>query len=75
MNPYVDSNGWFHAQVNVPAGSNFVVIASTNLALPLSNWVPLTTNNAPTGVFDFSDTNSGSTNSWPQQFYRAVPSL
>lgn len=76
LNPYVDSNGWFHAQVNVPAGSNFVIVASSNLALPLSNWLALTTNNAPGGVFDFSDTNStGFTNGWPQQFYRAVPPL
>lgn len=27
-----------------PSGSNYVVLASTNLALPLANWLPLTTN-------------------------------
>lgn len=75
VNPYVDSNGWFHAQLNVPAGSNFVVVASTNLAMPLTNWTSLATNSTPTGIFNFADTNGvGLTNNWPQRFYRAVPS-
>jgi uncharacterized repeat protein (TIGR03803 family) len=74
VNPYLDSNGWFHAQLNVPASSNFVIVASTNITLPLSNWTSLTTNNAPNGIFFFTDSNGiGSTNSWPQRFYRATP--
>ena len=32
-----------------PSGSNYVVLASTNLTLPLTNWLPLTTN-----IFDGS---------------------
>ena len=73
VNPYVDSNGWFHTPLKIPAGSNFIVFASTNVALLLSNWTPLTTNNAPSGIFDFTDTNGlGSTNNWPQRFYRAL---
>ena len=32
-NLYLDTNGWFHARLNAPAGSNFVIVASTNLAL------------------------------------------
>ena len=72
VSPSVDSNGWFHTQVVGPAGSTFVVLASTNVAEPLSNWAALTTNSAPNGIFDFTDANGiGFTNNWPQRFYRA----
>jgi hypothetical protein len=72
VNSFVDSNGWFQAQVVGPAGSTFVVLASTDLAQPLLNWTSLTTNSASNGIFDFTDTNNiGFTNNWPQRFYRA----
>ena len=53
VNPYVDSNGWFWASQVGPAGSNFVVEASTNLL----NWTPFATNPAPFGILSFTDTN------------------
>jgi hypothetical protein len=45
------------------AGSNYVLLASTNLI----NWTPLMTNPATTNVFDFTD--AGATN-FPDRFYR-----
>lgn len=72
VNPFIDSNGWYRAQVVGPVGSTFVVLASTNVAEPLSNWTSLNTNSSPSGSFDFTDTNSITfTNNWPQRFYRA----
>jgi uncharacterized repeat protein (TIGR03803 family) len=72
VRPSVNSNGWFHAQVVGPVWSTFVILASTNSALPPSSWSPLTTNTVPNGILDFTDTNNiGLTNNWPQRFYRA----
>ena len=41
--------------------------ATTNLSLPLAQWQPISTNAAdPTGLFQFTDTNTGNT---PARFY------
>jgi hypothetical protein len=48
--------------------SNYVVLAATNPARPVSQWTRLATNNFDNGG-NFSMTNSGLTGS-PQQFYR-----
>ena len=72
VNPFIDSNGWFHAQVAGPATSTFVVLASTDLFQPQPNWTAFITNSATNGIFNFIDTNGvSSTNNWPQRFYRA----
>jgi hypothetical protein len=39
------------------AGSNYIVLTSTNLALPLTSWTPLVTNTfGSTGAFSFTNT-------------------
>jgi hypothetical protein len=70
LKPFMDSNDWFRAEVAGPAGGTFVVLASTNLAQPLSNWVSLATNIATSGIFGFVHTNSPGLTNPPQQFYR-----
>jgi uncharacterized repeat protein (TIGR03803 family) len=70
LNPFVDSNGRFRAQVVGPPGTTFVVQTSTNLAQPLSNWTSLITNISPSGVLDFTDTDNIGLTNWPQRFYR-----
>ena len=71
VNPSMESNSCFRAQVVGLTGTTFVVLASSNAAQPLSNWTSLTTNSAPSGIVDFTDTNSiAFTNNWPQRFYR-----
>jgi hypothetical protein len=52
-----------------PAGAGYRILASTNLALPLSNWTAAATGSFSGGVFAFTDTQA--TNS-PQRFYRVV---
>ncbi len=51
--------------------ADFTVLASTNLALPLTNWVEI--GNAaqnPPGQYQFTD--PGATNIYPQRFYQVV---
>jgi hypothetical protein len=55
--------GGFQMAFTGAAGSNYVLLASTNLI----NWTPLMTNPATTNVFDFTD--AGATN-FPDRFYR-----
>ncbi|MGH7953787.1 MAG: autotransporter-associated beta strand repeat-containing protein, partial [Limisphaerales bacterium] len=51
---------------SVNAGATFYVLTSTNVATPLSNWMPVTTNQLDSnGNFSFTNTVSGQ----PQQFY------
>src|SRR5438445_9573181 len=48
-------------------GGNYIVLTSTNLVLPLANWIPITTNQFdPGGVFTFTNV---STVVVSQQFY------
>ncbi len=48
--------------------ANFILLGATNIAMPLTNWTSLLTNQFDTGG-DFNSTNSLGTNS-PQSFYR-----
>ncbi len=43
--------GGFKLQLSGPAGSNYVIQASTDL----KNWVPISTNAAPTGTVTYTD--------------------
>ena len=58
------TNG-FNIQLSGPAGSNYVIMASSDL----TNWTPISTNAAPTGTVDFTDT-TATTRSY--RYYRAV---
>lgn len=57
------TNG-FRVLFSGPSGSNFVIQASSDL----SNWSPISTNAAPDGTVDFTDTTALNR---PQRFYRA----
>jgi hypothetical protein len=67
---FVDGNGLFRAQVLGPPERTLVVLASTNVDQPLTNWTAITMNVSSNGVFDFVDTNIIGTTNWPQRFYR-----
>jgi hypothetical protein len=71
VGPRVNGEGRFQAWVVGPPGSNFVILASTDL----TDWTWLSTNNAPQGVLGFTDTNAFlSTNRFETEsdrFYRA----
>lgn len=54
----------FNVQLSGPAGSNYVIEASTDF----KNWVPISTNAAPSGTVSYMDT--AATN-FPSRFYRA----
>lgn len=57
---------------NGSAGGQVIVLTSTNLAVPVSQWTPLTTNNY-SGTGSFSYTVTGAiTSGKPQQFYRLL---
>ncbi len=58
------TNNQFRFAVNGWAGTNYVVQATTNLAVP--NWIALTTNAAP---FVFTQTNASA---YTRRFYRAM---
>ncbi len=58
------TNG-FTIQLSGPAGSNFVIQASTNL----KNWTPISTNPAPTGSVSYTD---ASAKVLSGRFYRAL---
>lgn len=66
--PLIDSlslsNNQFQFSLLGTAGSNYVLLASTNLST--TNWVPLATNPAP---FSFMETN---VSEFPQRFYRGL---
>ncbi|HXR03328.1 MAG TPA: chitobiase/beta-hexosaminidase C-terminal domain-containing protein, partial [Verrucomicrobiae bacterium] len=59
------SNGILQMQFIGAAGSNYVLLASTNLA----NWTPMATNPATTNGIIFTDPTSSN---YPARFYRAV---
>ncbi len=54
----------FNIQLSGPAGSNYVIEASTDL----KNWTPIATNAAPTGTVSYIDTQA---TNYPSRFYRA----
>lgn len=58
------TNQQFTFALNGTPGTNYVVLAATNLATPV--WMPLATNPAP---FTFTETN---TDSFTQRFYRGL---
>jgi hypothetical protein len=45
------------AGTNATAGSNYIVLSSTNVALPLTNWTPVVTQQFTAPHFTFSLTN------------------
>lgn len=55
--------GQFSLSFDVVSGQNYVIETSTNLA----DWLPVLTNTATSGVFNFTDTNTTA----PELFYRA----
>jgi Immunoglobulin domain len=54
----------FKIQLSGPAGSNYVIQASTDL----KNWVPISTNLAPTGTVSYTDATA---KNQPYRYYRA----
>jgi hypothetical protein len=54
----------FKIQLSGPAGSNYVIQASTDL----KNWIPLSTNSAPTGGISYTD---AAANNLSFRYYRA----
>ncbi|HKI70068.1 MAG TPA: choice-of-anchor Q domain-containing protein, partial [Verrucomicrobiae bacterium] len=63
------SNSFQFAFTNVP-DADFTVLASTNLALPLTEWTPI--GNAaqnPPGQYQFTDPDA---TNYPQRFYQVV---
>lgn len=68
LNSVTMSNGQFgFAFTNIP-GLTFTVLATTNVALPLSNWTVLgPTTESPAGQFTFTHTNAPA---FPQRYYR-----
>jgi uncharacterized repeat protein (TIGR03806 family) len=59
------TNQAFQLQFMGAPGSNYVLEATTNF----TTWVPLSTNVAGTGVFNFNDTNA---RNFPYRFYRVI---
>ena len=57
MNPGVNPSNLFNAWFAGPTGSNFVILGTTNVALPPANWTGIATHVAPDGVFNFTDPN------------------
>ncbi|MGP8218827.1 MAG: autotransporter-associated beta strand repeat-containing protein, partial [Limisphaerales bacterium] len=70
--PVINSVGWsgnsfVFSGTGGTAGANYYVLASTNLSLPLSNWIPLLTNQFDNnGNFNFTTATGGNA----QNFYR-----
>jgi fibronectin-binding autotransporter adhesin len=52
-----------------PAGQPYWIVATTNVATPLSQWVPLATNTFVGGVFTWTDLQ---TTNHPRRFYQVV---
>jgi Immunoglobulin domain len=55
----------FKIQLSGPSGSNYVILASTDC----KNWVPISTNAAPTGTVSYTDTEA---KNLPFRYYRAM---
>ena len=62
------TNGSFSFWVTGPVGY-YVIWASTNPSIPLTNWLPVATNSTSTGLWDYTD--PGATNAG-RRFYRAL---
>ena len=60
------TNRQFSLQLNGTAGTNYIIQMSTNL--PANNWIPIFTNVATGGTFNYSDANATNLS----RFYRAV---
>jgi hypothetical protein len=67
--PLISDSNLIIRSVGGPAGSNYVLLTTTNIALPLTNWSPIRTNQfGPYGEFSVTNVfNAGI----PQQFFRA----
>ena len=54
--PFVSGTNFVFSGSNGPAGHNFVVLTTTNLATPVANWVPVLTNGFnPDGTFNVTN--------------------
>jgi hypothetical protein len=60
------TSGQFSLMLNGTAGTNYVIQVSTNLAG--NNWIPVSTNTATGGSFNYTDTHATNTS----RFYRAM---
>jgi len=60
------ADGTFGFTFSGPAGQSYRLYASTNLALPLTNWTVLTGNIFGTGLVNYAD----SSTNYPQHFFR-----
>jgi hypothetical protein len=65
VNSYGMSNGAFSLQLAGPAGTSYIIEASSDLL----NWVPIVTNSTSSGILDFTDTNAGTET---HRFYRGT---
>ncbi|MGN6555054.1 MAG: polysaccharide deacetylase family protein [Verrucomicrobiota bacterium] len=63
------ADGGFTASGTGPAGAGYRIFATTNLALPFSNWSAVTTGSFSGGVFNFADAQA---TNHPQRFYRVL---
>jgi PKD repeat protein len=60
------ANGQFSLQITGTTGTNYIIQVSTNLSV--NNWIPISTNTATGGTFNFTDMHA--TNA--SRFYRVV---
>ncbi|MSU59940.1 MAG: hypothetical protein EXS35_17525 [Pedosphaera sp.] len=71
-NPQSLGNGGFSFAFTNTTGIGFAVLASTNVALPMTNWTAIgTAVESPAGSGQYQFTNSQATN-YPQRFYRVA---
>ncbi len=59
------TNHLFQMRLVGAANTNYTILASTDM----KNWVPIATNNSPTGLWTFSD---GQSTNYVRRFYRVV---
>ena len=64
LSPRLSTNG-FELQLSGPAGSNYVIMTSTDLV----HWVPISTNATPAGTVNYTDP---SATNFGYRYYRAV---
>ena len=63
------SDGSFTMSGTGPADAGYRILATTNIALPFSNWAPMVTGTFSGGIFNFTDSQTAN---FPQRFYRTV---
>jgi hypothetical protein len=63
------ADGWFSLTFSGSPGADYSVYATTNLALPISNWMVLTTGSFNGAPVPFQDTNA---TKYKARFYEVV---